>query len=116
MTAATIGLVIDLGTSRGQDALSTAIKHFPNKDFQAGIKPAVEYKFKFLIAAGRLDLVNDGIFMVLTQDKARAISGLKAANRRLAVLRAKSTRWMFVGDAEFRNAMLVALPGNKEQT
>ena len=114
MAAATVGLIFHLGTSEGQDALSKAIKYFPNRAFQSGVKPAVEFSYKFWVAAGRLNLINDGIVTVLARDEADAILGLKTANRRLAARGFKSTRWIFIGDADFQNTMRAALPGKRK--
>ena len=116
MTAPTIGLVFDLGTSQGQGALEKALQDFPNKDFRSGAQSAKENQMKFILAAGRLDSINDGVVLALAQDKASAISGLVTAKRRLAKHGFTSTRWVFIGDADFQNAMRAALAGRKEST
>jgi hypothetical protein len=116
MTAPTIGLVIDLGTTQGQAALAKALEDFPNKDFISGAKSAIEFRYKFLVAAGRLDRINDGVVMALTQDEADAILGLIAANRRLAEVGASSTTWFIAGDPGFRQRVAQAALSSDEGT
>lgn len=108
MIATTIGLVFDLGTSQGKDALAKAIEHFPNRDFQAGVKPAPELKARFVVAAGRLPRVNDGVFIMMAQDEPAAMMGLVAANARLAQLGSASTRWVFAGAPDFQQRVVLA--------
>jgi hypothetical protein len=117
MTAPTIGLIADLGTTQGQAALAKALQDFPNKDFHSGAKSAIEFKYKFLVAAGRLDRINDGVVMALALDEADAILGLITANRRLAKHGATSTHWVFAGEMGFQQrAIQAALSADKGTT
>jgi hypothetical protein len=112
MTAPTIGLVFDLGTSQGQGALEKALQDFPNKDFRSGAQSAKENQMKFILAAGRLDRANGGIVLILTRDEDDAILGFTAANRRLAGYGVTSTHWIVAGDPGFqKRASQAALPG-----
>lgn len=117
MTAPTIGLVIALGTTEGQDALAKALQDFPNRDFHSGAQSAKENQMKFILAAGRLDRINGGIVLILAQDEPNAILGLIAANRRLAEVGASSTHWIVSGDPSFQQrAMQAAQSGDKKTT
>jgi hypothetical protein len=108
MSAPTIGLIADLNTTQGQAALAKAMQDFPNKDFISGAQSAIEFKYKFLVAAGRLGSINDGVIMVLAQDEPNAILGLIAANRRLTEVGASSTHWIVAGDTGFRQRVAQA--------
>lgn len=117
MTAPTIGMIADLHTTQGQAALAKALQDFPNKDFHSGAKSAVEFKYKLLVVAGRLDRPNGGVFIVMTQDEPAAMMGLAAANARLAQLGSASTRWIIAGDPGFQQrAMLAAQSTDKGTT
>jgi hypothetical protein len=117
MAAPTIGLLVDLETTEGKTVLAKAIQHFRNKDFRAGVKSVSDLKARFVVAAGRLDLPNDGVFIVMAQDEPAAMMGLVAANARLAQLGAALTRWVFVGSPEFQQrAMKVAQSSDKGTT
>jgi hypothetical protein len=108
MTAPTIGLIADLNTTQGQAALAKALEDFPNKDFISGANSAIEFNYKFLVAAGRLDLDNGGVILILAKDEDAAILGFKTANRRLAKYGVTSTQWMFAGDKGIQQRLVQA--------
>jgi hypothetical protein len=117
VSAPTIGLIANLGTTQGEAALAKALHDFPNRDFRSGIRSSKEFGMKFIVAAGRLDRVNDGVVMALAQDDDNAILGLITANRRLAKAGASSTHWIVAGTPDFQlRVTRVLQPGNKEQT
>lgn len=116
MTAATIGLLVDLETTEGKTVLAKAIQHFRNKDFRAGVKSVSDLKARFVVAAGRLDLPNDGVFIVMAQDEPAAMMGLVAANARLAQLGATSTHWLFAGEAAFQQRAIQAAQSSDKGT
>jgi hypothetical protein len=102
MTAPTIGLIFDLGTSQGQGALAKALQDLPNKDFHSGVQSAKENQMRYILAAGALDRANGGIVLILTQDEDDVILGFTAANRRLAGYGVTSTHWIVAGDPGFQ--------------
>lgn len=116
MAAATIGLIFDLGTSQGQGALAKAIQDFPNRDFRSGAQSAKENQMKFVLAAGRLDLANGGIVLMMAQDEDNAIFGLRAANRRLAGYGVTSTHWIVAGDPGFQQRAVQAAQASDKGT
>ena len=102
MTAPTIGMITDLHTTQGLAALAKALQDFPNKDFHSGAKSAVEFKYKFLVVAGRLDHLNEGVVQALAHDEAAALVCLVTINRRMGEAGASSTRWIIAGDPGFQ--------------
>lgn len=115
MIATTFGLVADLSTTQGQFVLAKALQNFANKDFHSGAASARNLKMKFFVAAGCLNLPDDGIVQALAHDEAAALECLVAVNRRMGEAGASSTRWIIAGDAGFQQrAMQVALAANKE--
>jgi hypothetical protein len=116
MTAPTIGLVFDLGTSQGQGALAKVLQDFPNKDFRSGVQSAKENQMRFILAAGRLDRANGGILLVMAQDEDNAILGLRAANRRLAGYGVTSTHWIVAGDPGFQQRAVQAAQASDKGT
>jgi hypothetical protein len=116
MTATTIGLLIDLEATEGKTVLSKAIKHFCNRDFRSGVGSMSHIKARFVIAAGRLDLPDDGVFLVMAQDEPDAMMGLAAANARLAELGATSTHWIVAGDPGFQKRVSQAAQSTDKGT
>ena len=108
MAAPNFGMVFDLGTAKGQATLTKALLDFPNKDFRSGAQSAKEFQMKFIVVAGRLDLANGGVILILAKDEDAAISGFKTANSRLAKYGVTSTHWMFAGDEGFQQRLVQA--------
>lgn len=101
MNAATVGLFIDTESDAGQLTLADVTRHFKNRDLQNGMAVARQTKMRFIVAAGRLDIINDGAFIILVQEEANALIGFVAANHRMAEAGWTKTQWIVAGEADF---------------
>jgi hypothetical protein len=109
MSADTVGLFIDTTSENAQDVLAEVMRCFKNADFQDAMTVAQEVKARFIIAAGRLNLLSDGVFVVLAHEELEALRATTVANRRLAEAGSTATRWLVAAGPDVKRKALKVL-------